>query len=314
MTDETRIKKPAVSVIMNCFNSDTFLRETLDSLFAQRFSDFEVIFWDNQSTDRSAEIVNSYGDPRVKYIYAPRHTTLGEARNLAMMEAKADWIAFLDCDDIWHPEKLTRQMDLVRSSEKSLGLVYTKTVYLGGPHNGKELNPEYQDKPSPEGNILAEYLAVGNFVPLPAALIRKSAYLEAGKIPNHLKQAEDYYLFAAIAANYSTRCVQQVLTFYRVHGSNLSHKQRFESVAESLIIIREFLPKAKLSRKTWISLINRQARYSFLAVYYGILDGHSLIKILQSVSLGGILLLPMGSALEIHSKILRILKTQGVGG
>ena len=314
MTTEQSQNKPSVSVIINCYNSDKYLRETLDSLFAQTFTDFEVIFWDNQSTDQSSSIIKSYGDERVRYIYAPKHTTLGEARNLAMLEAKADWIAFLDCDDIWLPEKLESQMEVVRSSNASLGLVYTKTTYLGGPHDGKELNPEYQDKASPEGDILTDYLAIGNFIPLPAALINKSAYLDVGVIPNELKQAEDYYLFAAIASKYSVRCVQQVLTRYRIHGSNLSHRQRYESVAESLVIIRHFLPKAKLSWSTLLSLLNRFSRYSFLAVYYGLRDKHSIRNISGAISILGIILLPVGSALEIRSKIQRVLRAQGPGG
>lgn len=314
MSAEHSSGKPSVSVIMNCYNSDKYLQETLDSLFAQTFTDFEVIFWDNQSTDQSSTIIKSYGDERVRYFYAPKHTTLGEARNLAMQEAKADWIAFLDCDDIWHPEKLWRQLELVGLSDASLGLVYTKTTYLGGPHDGKELNPEYQDKDSPEGHILTDYLAIGNFIPLPAALIKKSAYVEVGKIPDNLKQAEDYYLFAAIASMYSVRCVQKVLTWYRIHGSNLSHKQRYESVAESLIIIRQFLPQAKLSWSTLPALLNRFSRYSFLAVYYGLLDKHSIRTISRAISLLGIILLPLGSALEIRSKIQRVVRSQGAGG
>ena len=72
---------PMVSVIMNCFDGETYLPEALDSVLAQTFEDWEIVFWDNQSTDRSAEIFKSYADPRFRYWYAPDHTLLYEARN-----------------------------------------------------------------------------------------------------------------------------------------------------------------------------------------------------------------------------------------
>jgi glycosyltransferase involved in cell wall biosynthesis len=301
---------PSVSVIINCFNSDKFLRETLDSLFAQTYSDFEVIFWDNQSTDKSAKIVKSYNDARVRYFYAPKHTTLGEGRNLALAEAKGEWFAFLDCDDIWNPEKLKLQMEIVRYGEPSLGLVYTKTIYLGGPHDGKELNPEFEGRLSPEGHVLPDYLAVGNFIPLPAALIKKSAFIDVGKIPNQLKQAEDYYLFAAIAAKYSVRCVQKVLTHYRIHESNLSHKQRYESVAESLFVMNKFKNKANFSGRGYLHFLNRVSRYSFLSLYYGLIEHHPLKSTVQQLPTIGIAMLPVGTSLEVLKKINSLVRRQ----
>nr|MCH9813328.1 glycosyltransferase [Campylobacterota bacterium] len=77
------VNQPLVSVVINCYNSDTYLKEAIESVFNQTYQNWEIIFWDNQSTDRSAEIIKSYNDNRIKYFYAPVHTPLGEARNLA---------------------------------------------------------------------------------------------------------------------------------------------------------------------------------------------------------------------------------------
>ena len=65
-------EEPLVSILMNCFNGEKFLREAVDSVLAQTYQNWEVIFWDNQSTDKSAEIFKSYSDPRLKYFYAPK--------------------------------------------------------------------------------------------------------------------------------------------------------------------------------------------------------------------------------------------------
>ena len=74
--------KPLVSVVMNCYNSDRYLKEAIDSVYAQTFLDWEIIFWDNASTDRSAEISKSYDD-KLLYFLGNQHVSLGAARNLA---------------------------------------------------------------------------------------------------------------------------------------------------------------------------------------------------------------------------------------
>ena len=103
---------PLVSIIMNCYNGETYIREELDSVLAQTYQNWEVIFWDNQSTDQSANIFKIYDDERLKYFYAPKHTLLYEARNYAIEKAAGEFFAFLDVDDWWIPEKLELQIPL----------------------------------------------------------------------------------------------------------------------------------------------------------------------------------------------------------
>lgn len=231
-----------ISVIMNCYNGERFLEETLQSLFAQTFRDFEVIFWDNQSTDRSAEILRSFSDPRVKYFRAQNFTTLGEARNLAAAKAEGEWIAFLDCDDLWHPEKLFKQMAALDVPDSgSVGIVYTRTLCLGGPRDGLEIQPYLTGRSLPTGTIIPEYLYSDNFIALSSALIRTSAMRKIGGIPTHFKQAEDFYLFATIAAMNLVLAVNDPLTVYRVHQNNLTKYQQYESYTEQIKTIKECL-------------------------------------------------------------------------
>ena len=96
-----------VSVIVNCYNGEKYLKETLKSIQNQKYLKWELIFWDNQSTDKSKEIFYSFKDERFKYFYADRHTTLYEARNLACKKSNGEFIAFLDCDDRWYENFLT---------------------------------------------------------------------------------------------------------------------------------------------------------------------------------------------------------------
>ena len=76
----TKPEEPLVSILMNCFNGEKYLNEALESIMAQTYQNWELIFWDNQSTDQSANIFKSYKDPRLKYFLSPEHTDLGGGR------------------------------------------------------------------------------------------------------------------------------------------------------------------------------------------------------------------------------------------
>ncbi len=115
-------KSPLVSVIMNCYNGEKYLTDSLNSLLSQNYSNWELIFWDNISTDNSKKIFDSYKDKRFKYYLATKHEILYKARNLAIKKTSGDYIAFLDTDDIWSKDKLSSQVELF--SDKKIGLVY----------------------------------------------------------------------------------------------------------------------------------------------------------------------------------------------
>ena len=88
----------SVSIIMNCFNGEEFLVEAIDSVFNQTYTDWEIIFFDNASTDGSREIAKSYGS-KLKYFRINKTVPLGEARNKAITNASGKYLAFLDCDE-----------------------------------------------------------------------------------------------------------------------------------------------------------------------------------------------------------------------
>ncbi len=86
-----------VSIIMNCLNGEKYLKDSIGSIYSQTYDNWEIIFWDNASTDRSDEIAQSY-DSRLKYFRSDETYSLGKARNLAVSKAKGEYIAFLDVD------------------------------------------------------------------------------------------------------------------------------------------------------------------------------------------------------------------------
>ena len=116
-------EQPLVSIIMNCYNGETYLQESINSVLSQTYKNWELVFWDNKSQDKSAEIFKGYEDKRFKYFYANKHTTLYKARNLAIKESRGDFVAFLDTDDLWDENKLELQMCYFNNLE--VGVVFS---------------------------------------------------------------------------------------------------------------------------------------------------------------------------------------------
>lgn len=239
-----------VSVIMNCYNGEKYLREAIDSVLNQTYKNWEIIFWDNQSTDKSAEICKSYKEKRIRYFYAPSHTKLGQGRNLAIEQAKGDWIGFLDCDDLWFPMKIEKQVVAINNCGPELGLVYSDAAYLiekegattvwGGKVS--KLGRNVKSRYLPSGNIFSAMLKE-NLIPLVTALVRRSAFIDVGGVSADFKQAEDYELFVKITRCYEAIAIQETTCLYRIHSSNLSHYQFEESYTEVLTVIRRYLPQ-----------------------------------------------------------------------
>lgn len=242
--------QPLVSVIMNCYNSDTYLKEAIDSVLAQTYQNWEIIFWNNQSTDRSAEIVKSYDDERIKYFYAPKHTLLGEARNLAVEKASGEWIGILDCDDVWHDGKLEIQLANI---DVSIGMIYSRAEFLvedncGKSYMAKSIKKSYYPKRKtlPSGNIFSELL-YDCFIPLPSVLIKMDLFIEVGGIDGSLKVAEDYDIFLKIANISHVKAIDEILCKYRVHGNNLSHTNIEKTFEESTKLVNSYSKYPKIN-------------------------------------------------------------------
>ena len=110
---------------MNCHNGETFLQEAIQSVIQQKYKKWELIFWDNNSTDNSAKIFKSFKDKRLKY-YFRKKVSLYESRNAAIKKTKGKYIAFLDADDLWLPDKLSLQIKQFK--DPKVGLVYGKYI------------------------------------------------------------------------------------------------------------------------------------------------------------------------------------------
>lgn len=121
-------KRGKVSILMNCYNGEDYLSEALVSILSQSYIYWELIFWDNCSTDNTAKIFNSFQDSRFKYFLAKSHTNLGEARASAWNYLDGEFIAFLDSDDIWFSNKLEEQLKLF--DDPVIGISITNSIFF----------------------------------------------------------------------------------------------------------------------------------------------------------------------------------------
>jgi len=225
---------PLVSVIMNVRNGAATLREAIDSVLEQTSEDWEMIVWDDRSTDASAAMVAEYSDPRIRYFLSPDDVPLGKARQDAIRQATGEWVAFLDQDDIWLPAKLERQLAL---ADTNVGLIYGRTIrfYSSGLERGYDQTHEY--KPLPEGDIFTQLFADSCFIAMSSAMFRRSAIETIGGIPHEVRIIPDYYLYVAVAQKYGVRAVQEPVCRYRMHPESMSHTVALEMHREVLWLV-----------------------------------------------------------------------------
>lgn len=244
---------------MNGFNTARYLRDAIDSVRDQTYANWEIEYFDNLSDDDSMAVVESYRDPRIRIRRPDRRLPLAAGRNEAIRGSRGTWVAFLDCDDLWLPQKLERQLARVGAA-RDVGLVYSRTMSFTERGDCGETTYRYAGRPLPEGNILGPLLLEGNLVPIVSAMVTRDAYEAVGGIPGDLTFAEDYWLFTAIADRYRALCVQDVLCRYRVHEASATFRNKLASHREALQVLEHWgdrLPPAALAarRRVYHTLI-----------------------------------------------------------
>tara|TARA_Y100000590_G_C15703011_1_gene1007485 strand:+ start:1214 stop:2116 length:903 start_codon:yes stop_codon:yes gene_type:complete len=257
-------KKPLVSIIINCFNGEKYLREAINSVIAQSYENWEIIFWDNKSTDKSAKIFQSYNDKRLRYFLAPFHTELlYEARNYALEKTAGDFIAFLDTDDWWLPDKLEKQLPLFEDSE--VGLVYGNSWMVFEKKNKKII---YRKKSLPTGMILNE-LFEDYVISSPTYIIRKTA-LKSLKynFNKNFHIIGDFDLNTRLAATWKSNCIQSPVAFVRIHGKNESLLNRSREIEEL---------------KSWYNEKKKDLFFSSQTNFYKIPLETSYLEIMQAI-------------------------------
>ena len=208
---------PLVSVLMNCFNGEKYLREAIDSVINQTYQNWELVFWDNASTDSSANIAKGY-DKRIKYHLASKTTPLGEARNFALEKVSGEYIAFLDCDDIYLPDKLERQVELMQS--KDYAMCYGSVAIIN--ESGKEVKKDIVKNKS--GNIFSSLLRRYEINMQTVMLKRDFVISNHLSFNTSMSYCPDHNLLMTIASKVDVGVITDVVAKYRIVSNSLSKK------------------------------------------------------------------------------------------
>ena len=253
-------EKPLVSVIINCYNGEKYLRETIDSVLAQTYENWELVFWDNQSTDTTREIVESYHNPKIHYYYAPEHTPLGEARNLAVEKAKGEYINFLDADDAWSSNKLDEQVKLIVPGK--VEVVYTpfEIIYGKNAKPSKKMLKDYAYLLSHklyDGDMLP-ILLQENYIIFSSVLLNKQLFYDIGCVNIKFQVYEDWELLLKLSLLTKYALADKCKTFYRIHGSNTTTKVGLIGFTE----LREILGELPQSKGVLNAIKKNESRYA----------------------------------------------------
>ena len=240
------MSQPVVSVTVCMHNAAAYVGETLDSLFAQTFQDFEVIVVDDGSTDGSAELVERrYADSRLRLI-RQRQQTLRLARPLSLAHARGEYFAILDSDDLWSPTKLARQVAAARAAPGA-GLVFSDCALIdptGQPLGRLSDQFDFGSIDLTRGAAHLELLRRGNFVGISTAFAPMAAVRSVGGFNYSYQYVNDYDLWLRLARRYDLAFVDEPLAQYRIHATQFTQRHPEITLPEQCALLGPILRSA----------------------------------------------------------------------
>ena len=202
---------PTVSVIIPTHNRAKMLKRAIQSVLDQTFSDFEIIIIDDASTDASDELVASFKDQRIRYIRHDSNKGGSAARNTGIRSATGKYIAFLDSDDTWLPEKLQLQIQHFENLTTDVGVVYTGLTVIS--QNNSVIGNSI---PTASGNIQSTIYAENCVGPLSTAMVRRDCLNKVGLFDEDLPACQDWDLFIRIAGVTQFSFIPEALVCYYI--------------------------------------------------------------------------------------------------
>jgi glycosyltransferase involved in cell wall biosynthesis len=212
---------PAVSIVMPTFNRLRFIRLTVESVFAQTFADWELIIADDGSDEHTREYLRTLAsEPRVKLIWLPHTGIPAVVRNAALREARGEYVAFLDSDDLWAPRKLERQFEVLRTR---VGCRWIYTAFSQVDASGQLLPEELHRRWIPYEGSVFERLVTGQVsVRTPSVLATRELIMRAGGFDEKISSGEDYDLWMRMALDSDLAVIDEPLVQVRRHDENHS--------------------------------------------------------------------------------------------
>jgi glycosyltransferase involved in cell wall biosynthesis len=233
---------PTVSVIIPAYNAAAYVGQAISSALASRDVALEVIVIDDQSTDATWQVLEGFGDA-IRKVSAPKGGPY-KARNLGARLARGEWLAFLDADDEWAPDKLVKQLAL---ANEQTGLVYTDRFNIG---DCERVNLRQSDSVRLwEGDVF-EPLLLRNFITLSSVMVRKSWFEKLGGFSEDHVGVQDWDFWLRFADGGVVKLLREPVTSYRFHAQQMSHQQDTRA-AEREAVVRRALRSSRGRQVSW---------------------------------------------------------------
>ncbi len=244
---------PRVSVLMTIYNAAPFLRESIDSLLAQSFSDWELVAVENGSTDGSASILAGYVDPRLRVFPFGENIGRTQALRYAFEQARGEYVAILDADDVAHPHRIARQVEfMIQNAE--VALLGSWAIQIN--RHGEKIS---ELRPPTDQSELRELLGWVNPIVHSSSMYRRELARQVGGYPCQFAYAQDYGLSLELAQHYPVAVLGEFLCFNRVMPTQMSKSRKYQRViAEEQIHLAQYA-LATLSLSKQSQRLNRRS-------------------------------------------------------
>lgn len=208
---------PLVSIVLTNYNGDKYVKETIDSIFSQTYEAWELIIVDDCSTDGSYQMLKQLEDPRIRIVQTERNGQISAAHNVGNHLAKGKYIACIDNDDAWLPEKLQKQVQYLEEHPE-VGACFTLPYIIDSSSNivkGTAYERLFYVENKPRIEWLHEMLVAGSHLLNSSSLVRRDALEDIGDNNLCLIQLHDYDIWVRMAAKYELYLIQEQLVYYR---------------------------------------------------------------------------------------------------
>lgn len=217
-----------VSVIMPSWNTAGFIAESINSVIAQTYKNWELIIVDDCSTDNTDEVVAAFDDPRIRYLKNEKNSGAALTRNRAMREARGEWIAFLDSDDLWTPRKLEYQVAFMKKN----GLVFSYHEYEKIDEDSKPLNIYVS------GPKIVTRKKMYNYG-YPGCLTFMYSAKAMGLIQiKDIKKNNDYAILLKLCKKADCYLLRKNLALYRIRKKSISHDKLYKKLKSHYDLFR----------------------------------------------------------------------------
>lgn len=290
---------PLVSIIMNCHNSEQYLNEAIDSCYNQKYKNWEIIFFDNASTDNSKKIAKTY-DKKLKYYFNNVKLNLGDARNKAITLAQGEYICFLDCDDVFLENKILEQVSFMQRNN----YLFSYTNYNVINDRGKIIR-SYRCK-FKSGFIINKLLKKYE-INFQSSMFNEKVLKNKYFFDSNLQYSPDYNVIMKIASQNQIGVLNKYTVNYRIHNNSNSKKQLGLVSKEIKYTLDQIKNNKFISSKSLKYAYNKL--YYYDAIYFISINNYLMAnKLIKKIKMNSIKYFILSILIRLNISSLFILK------